>query len=728
LRKLANWLIHLRVLQKGYDRKINQIEITMKTTPEPGAEIPRDNKKAKTLRQILFAGLLGCVVFAGYPLAAQNEGMVGSVVKAPVVPDGNVAGREVEMVVNFDTSLDPSVSGRTLLAGNTIKITFPDDFVSDGRPLGQIGTVSLDEFNSGVLLQGWPQNPVSPSKYTLGYEGTHTIVFTANEDLAPVSDRAPGIKQVHLAIPGFRNPLVPGHYSILVEAETGRRGALEMGLGDVNVIAEPQPNINVASIFDNPDRPRRNKIYQELHPGETTSLSMDFLLWDGAEEPFLGVEISGSLLVQDGNEVGRISIDGPSGAQGQEVFTTEPSSLVNAPVTGTPTALLQTWFRAGSATGDYTITFALNDGNSVETHVRSKTWVTKTDMSTRRLGLAAAVVDGKIYAIGGSNGERLATVDEYDPAKDTWIPKADMPTARKDIAAAAVNGKIYVFGGSEESEGGGITTTEEYDVATDTWTPRNDMPTARLGAAAVALDGKIYVAGGWGISKFESIMEVYDPATDTWEVKSEAPIADGNFSYAGVNGKIYIFGGTQNRTSTLEYDPMTDIWTRKEAKPSDGLYSTASVLGGKVYVLGGTVGHGTPPSDRVEVYDPVNDTWSIEVSMSIARGNLASASLNGRIYTFGGHNGLSWGNLGTIYATVEEFSVPQEPGPELNIQKAFLISWPRTDTDHILESATTLEGPWTEVEQFTAQVIGDEIHLTVVRSNLAQFFRLKSPL
>ena len=74
-------------------------------------------------------------------------------------------------------------------------------------------------------------------------------------------------------------------------------------------------------------------------------------------------------------------------------------------------------------------------------------WTQKANMLSPRMQLATAVVNGKLYAIGGLNGGSRSAVEEYDPQEDIWIKKADMPTPRGGIAASAVDGKIYVFGG-----------------------------------------------------------------------------------------------------------------------------------------------------------------------------------------------------------------------------------------------------------------------------------------
>lgn len=312
-----------------------------------------------------------------------SSGIVTSIIKAPVSADGLVSGRPTEFVVNFNTSMDPKVPGRSLLAGKKIKITLPKAFISDGRPIALFGTDNLNKINSAAVLQGWPQNPIKFKKFDLSYEvgDANTIVIMANSNTGPVDPydpQNPGIKQVHLIIRGFTNP-EPGIYPINVEAETGPGGALETGMAEVEVLEENLPNINYVSSFDNPS-PRKNKIYQETTPGALTPLPMDFLIWDDNGNPFNGIEIRPlpqddkdkegvSLLVNGDEVVGSVIIQSPSGATGQFVYTEAASKLVTAPVTGFPSSLFRVFFKAGSATGDYTLTFSLKGGNDIMTFV-----------------------------------------------------------------------------------------------------------------------------------------------------------------------------------------------------------------------------------------------------------------------------------------------------------------------------------------------------------------------
>ena len=78
--------------------------------------------------------------------------------------------------------------------------------------------------------------------------------------------------------------------------------------------------------------------------------------------------------------------------------------------------------------------------------------VSKAPMQEARIGLGVAVVNGKIYAIGGvgtggGTGGFCVFNEEYDPATDTWTFKASMPTPRSAFGIAVYQDRIYCIGG-----------------------------------------------------------------------------------------------------------------------------------------------------------------------------------------------------------------------------------------------------------------------------------------
>jgi N-acetylneuraminic acid mutarotase len=130
-------------------------------------------------------------------------------------------------------------------------------------------------------------------------------------------------------------------------------------------------------------------------------------------------------------------------------------------------------------------------------------------MPTARHHHTSAIVDGKLFIIGGRETDVPSNVDNnemYDPVHDRWIIHTPMPTKRSGLAAATIGLDIFAVGG--EKIEGSFDTNEKYDTLTDSWTPETPMPTNRLGHDAVELNDKIYVFGGKTGQETESITDV----------------------------------------------------------------------------------------------------------------------------------------------------------------------------------------------------------------------------
>ena len=69
-----------------------------------------------------------------------------------------------------------------------------------------------------------------------------------------------------------------------------------------------------------------------------------------------------------------------------------------------------------------------NPLSSVERYDPAKNaWEAVAPMSAARAAPAAAVVDGKLYVMGGyDSGIRLSSVERYDPARNEWVAMASM--------------------------------------------------------------------------------------------------------------------------------------------------------------------------------------------------------------------------------------------------------------------------------------------------------------
>jgi N-acetylneuraminic acid mutarotase len=281
-------------------------------------------------------------------------------------------------------------------------------------------------------------------------------------------------------------------------------------------------------------------------------------------------------------------------------------------------------------------------------------WTTKSPMPTARYDLVVGVVNEKIYAIGGtqfSNGQflHLETVEEYDPATDTWTAKSPMPIPRDRAVAAVVDGRIYVIGGFASPNHA----VQQYDPATDTWQMKNPSPDS-VGAAAAGVDGKIYVFDGNVIAVASiyntTFVNQYDPMTDTWTSKKDMPssIYGHRMNTGVVNGQIYVVGGQP--VSNERYDPISDTWTTLAAMPTvlPGTCITG-VVDGKIYAIS----YG--PNQR---YDPATDTWTARSPIPTPRGEAAGAVVNGKIYIIGGYEN-SYQSAGSN--KVEVYDPAKEP-------------------------------------------------------------------
>jgi len=246
----------------------------------------------------------------------------------------------------------------------------------------------------------------------------------------------------------------------------------------------------------------------------------------------------------------------------------------------------------------------------------TNTWSVKSPMPIPRNSLAAATgADGKIYAIGGFITDTpyglTNRVDVYDPTTDTWSPGNPMPTARDFPGAAVVDGKIYVIGGGRSSSNG--RRVEMYDPTTNTWTVMSPKPSSRYAMGVAVADGKIYTIGGavvWSATATTTV-EMYDPATDTWSVKSPMPGPRYRLAaVTGPDGKIYAIAGSPgggSLTNTVwAYDPQTDTWSGAPSLPSPRWdLAAAGSLEGTIYAIGGYSYNPYGRTNTVLAYSPV---------------------------------------------------------------------------------------------------------------------------
>jgi N-acetylneuraminic acid mutarotase len=144
----------------------------------------------------------------------------------------------------------------------------------------------------------------------------------------------------------------------------------------------------------------------------------------------------------------------------------------------------------------------------------------------------------------GQGRTNTGTHEVYDPANDRWDRLAPLPTARDHLAAAVVGGRLYAIGGRlDGSYARNLSLNEEYDPATDRWRSRAPLPTARSGIAAAALDRKIFVFGGESPAGTFNQVEAYDPTQDAWSAWAPLPTARHGLGAVALGGRIFVVSG-----------------------------------------------------------------------------------------------------------------------------------------------------------------------------------------
>ena len=199
--------------------------------------------------------------------------------------------------------------------------------------------------------------------------------------------------------------------------------------------------------------------------------------------------------------------------------------------------------------------------------------LTITTIPVHRVGHGSAVVDGKVYVVGGASrisfiynvpgsggpipklGQLESALFIYDPVSDSWSTGSDMPTPRVLMGVTAMDGFIYAVGGAApggETDASGSSPVpsgivERYDPAKDSWTTLASMPTKRWGLSVNAVDGALYAIGGsitsgWGVGTVATV-ERYNPKRDKWDTRADMSKKRWLHASQKVDGQIYVMGG-----------------------------------------------------------------------------------------------------------------------------------------------------------------------------------------
>ncbi len=261
---------------------------------------------------------------------------------------------------------------------------------------------------------------------------------------------------------------------------------------------------------------------------------------------------------------------------------------------------------------------------------------------------ATVAVDGKIYVLGGFDGDLAIrdSVQIFDVATQTWSDGPALPEEIHHGNAAVVDGTIYVVGFMTTFQFTARGEVWAWNPASDAaWSTRTSMPagTGRGAAIVGAIDGIIYVAGGLRGGAAVPDVSAYDPADDAWDdTVADLPVPRDHGCGGVLGGALVVAGGRQadigsTSDQTFALTPGAG-WTERAAMITGRGGTACGVIDERLIVVGG---EGNPDTasgvyPQAEAYDADDDAWTALPPMPRPRHGMGAAAWDGSLYVPGG--------------------------------------------------------------------------------------------
>lgn len=291
-------------------------------------------------------------------------------------------------------------------------------------------------------------------------------------------------------------------------------------------------------------------------------------------------------------------------------------------------------------------------------------WRAGPPLAHARAGLAAATLDGRIYAAGGAGlVDPRDDFDVYDPASGRWSPRPALPEGLERFAMAEAGGRLYVAGGySADSGAQPIASVWSYDPDANIWRSEPEMPGAKASFAMLSHEGRLFAFGGEDGSPG---LYVHDPETLEWSALP-APAAINRRGAAAVkaDGLFWLIGGARTGQVTARvdiYDPVAGEWRVGPDLPEARAGHAAAVLDGTIHVFGGRSADMRRTVQVHWVLEPGSDTWVEGPSMPSPRTEAAAAALDGEVWLIGGGAGAGFFAPFTAVDSVDVLQAQEGP-------------------------------------------------------------------
>ncbi|OII74133.1 KELCH domain-containing protein [Cryptosporidium ubiquitum] len=187
----------------------------------------------------------------------------------------------------------------------------------------------------------------------------------------------------------------------------------------------------------------------------------------------------------------------------------------------------------------------------------------KTMLTPRAHGSSTNLDKTNCALFGGYNNtnKALDSLEIYDPLTDSWRGGPSMLIGRRNLASTTFeDGRIFAIGGFDGENI--ISATEFYDSRTKYWSVCSQLNIPRSSASCVKLDQfSIAIIGGTCGDKRLKSIEVFDVRRNQWELiqsKELLEVRSGSIAYS-LYGRVCIWGGIDEKNNVLHSGELFNI-------------------------------------------------------------------------------------------------------------------------------------------------------------------------
>ena len=185
-------------------------------------------------------------------------------------------------------------------------------------------------------------------------------------------------------------------------------------------------------------------------------------------------------------------------------------------------------------------------------------------MTTPHKAQPRSSTHGFVCVLGGTmstTGEVLADVTILNPHEKAWRQGTKMATPRCRFSAVILNGDLYAIGGTDLTAP--LSVVEKFSAQTGVWTRVASLAYERRDCAAVAAGKRIFLLGGFNGSVFLKSAEVYNPDVDEWAYHSAMREGRSELAAVFMNKHLYAIGGFSSNgklRSVERFDFLNRAW------------------------------------------------------------------------------------------------------------------------------------------------------------------------